>query len=135
MNQALVKRFKKIAIENIEQDLDIAEETQDFLEVISEYGDYLVFRNAKNEEEIEQSTNLVRDLFIFLFPTVGGSRSDYLASAIANAVEESNIVVDFKVESKKMNSECCRKLYKAINLKAIYPFQVINRLKKYGLFA
>lgn len=135
MNQALVKRFKKIAIENIEKDLDIAEETQDFLEVISEYGNYLVFRNAKNEEEIEQSTNLVRDLFIFLFPTVGDSRSDYLASAIANAVEESNIIVDFKVESKKMNSECCKKLYRAINSKAIYPFQAMNRLKKYNLFA
>ena len=135
MNQKLVERFKKIAIENIKKDLDIAEESQDFLEVISEYEDYLVFRNAKNKEEIEQSTNLVRDLFIFLFPTVGGSRSDYLASAIANAIEESNIIVDFKVESKKMNSECCRKLYKAINLKAIYPFQVINRLKKYNLFA
>ena len=130
MNQALVKRFKKIAIENIEKDLDIVEESQDFLEVISEYGDYLVFRNAKSEEEIEQSINLVKDLFIFLFPTVGGSRSDYLASAIANAVEESNIVVDFKVESKKMNSECCKKLYKAI-----YPSQVMNRLKKYNLFA
>ena len=135
MNQALVKRFKKIAIENIEKDLDIAEESQDFLEVISEYGDYLVFRNAKNEEEIEQSMNLVRDLFIFLFPTVGGSRSDYLASAIANAIEESNIVVDFKVESKKMNSECCKKLYKSISSKAIYPFQAMNRLKKYNLFA
>ena len=135
MNQALVKRFKKIAIENIEKDLDIAEESQDFLEVISEYEDYLVFRKAKNEEEIEQSTNLVRDLFIFLFPTVGGSRSDYLASAIANAVEESNIVVDFKVESKKMNSECCKKLYRAINSKAVYPFQAMNRLKKYNLFA
>ena len=134
MNQALVKRFKKIAIENIEKDLDIAEESQDFLEVISEYGGYLVFRNAKNEEEIEKSTNLVRDLFIFLFPTVGGSRSDYLASAIANAVEESKIVVDFKVESKKMNSECCKKLYRAINSKAIYPFQAMNRLKKYNLF-
>lgn len=135
MNQALVKRFKKIAIENIEKDLDIVEESQDFLEVISEYGDYLVFRKAKSEEEIEQSINLVKDLFIFLFPTVGGSRSDYLASAIANAIEESNIIVDFKVESKKMNSECCKKLYKAINLKAIYPFQVMNRLKKYNLFA
>ena len=135
MNQALVKRFKKIAIENIEKDLDIVEESQDFLEVISEYGDYLVFRNAKSEEEIEQSINLVKDLFIFLFPTVGGSRSDYLASAIANAIEESNIIVDFKVESKKMNSECCRKLYKAINSKAIYPFQAMNRLKKYNLFA
>ena len=134
MNQALVKRFKKIAIENIEQDLDIAEETQDFLEVISEYGDYLVFRNAKNKEEIEQSTNLVRDLFIFLFPTVGGSRADYMASAIANSIEETNIVVDFKAESKKMRSECCKKLYKAINSKAIYPAQVINRLKKYNLF-
>ena len=135
MNQKLVERFKKIAIENIKKDLDIAEESQDFLEVISEYEDYLVFRNAKNKEEIEQSTNLVRDLFIFLFPTVGGSRSDYLASAIANAIEESKIVVDFKVESKKMNSECCRKLYKAINSKAIYPFQAMNRLKKYNLFA
>ena len=135
MNKTLVKRFGKVAIENIEKDLDIAEESQDFLEVISEYGDFLVFRNAKNEEEIEQSMNLIRDLFIFLFPTVGGSRSDYLASAIANAIEESNIIVDFKVESKKMNSECCKKLYKAINLKAIYPFQVINRLKKYNLFA
>lgn len=135
MNQALVKRFKKIAIENIEKDLDIVEESQDFLEVISEYGDYLVFRNAKSEEEIEQSINLVKDLFIFLFPTVGGSRSDYLASAIANAIEESNIIVDFKVESKKMNSECCKKLYRAINSKAIYPFQAMNRLKKYNLFA
>ena len=135
MNQALVKRFKKIAIENIEKDLDIVEESQDFLKVISEYGDYLVFRNAKSEEEIEQSINLVKDLFIFLFPTVGGSRSDYLASAIANAIEESKIVVDFKVESKKMNSECCKKLYRAINSKAIYPFQAMNRLKKYNLFA
>ena len=135
MSVKLVERFKKIAIKNIKKDLDIAEETQDFLEVISEYGDYLVFRNSKNEEEIEQSMNLVRDLFIFLFPTVGGSRSDYLASAIANAVEESNIIVDFKVESKKMNSECCKKLYKAINSKAIYPSQVMNRLKKYNLFA
>ena len=135
MSVKLVERFKKAAIENIEKDLDIAEETQDFLEVLSEYGDYLIFRNAKNEKEIEQSTNLVRDLFIFLFPTVGGSRSDYLASAIANAVEESNIVVDFKVESKKMNSECCRKLYKAINSKTVYPTQAVNRLKKYNLFA
>ena len=135
MNQTLVQRFEEIAIENIKKDLDIAEESQDFLEVISEYGDYLVFRKAKNEEEVEKSMNLVRDLFIFLFPTVGGSRSDYLASAIANAVEESNIVVDFKVESKKMNSECCKKLYKAINSKAVYPFQVMNRLKKYNLFA
>ena len=135
MNQKLVERFKKIAIENIKKDLDIAEESQDFLEVISEYEDYLVFRNAKNKEEIEQSTNLVRDLFIFLFPTVGGSRSDYLASAIANAIEESKIVVDFKVESKKMNSECCRKLYKVINSKAVYPTQAVNRLKKYNLFA
>ena len=135
MTKKLVKRFEKVAIENIEKDLDIAEETHDFLEVLSEYGDYLVFRNAKNEEEIEQSTNLVRDLFIFLFPTVGGSRSDYLASAIANAIEESKIVVDFKVESKKMNSECCRKLYKVINSKAVYPTQAVNRLKKYNLFA
>ena len=135
MSEKLVKRFEKVAIENIKKDLDIAEETQDFLEVLSEYGDYLIFRNAKNEKEIGQSINLVKDLFIFLFPTVGGSRSDYLASAIANAVEESNIVVDFKVESKKMNSECCRKLYKAINSKAIYPFQAMNRLKKYNLFA
>lgn len=135
MNQKLVERFKKIAIENIKKDLDIAEESQDFLEVISEYEDYLVFRNAKNKEEIEQSINLVKDLFIFLFPTVGGSRSDYLASAIANAIEESNIIVDFKVESKKMNSECCKKLYRAINSKAIYPFQAMNRLKKYNLFA
>ena len=115
--------------------LEAAEESQDFLEVISEYGDYLVFRNAKNEEEIEKSTNLVRDLFIFLFPTVGGSRSDYLASAIANSIEETNIVVDFKAESKKMNSECCKKLYKAISLKAFYPFQAMNRLKKYNLFS
>ena len=135
MSEKLVKRFEEIAIENIKKDLDIAEESQDFLEVISEYEDYLVFRKAKNEEEIEKSTNLVRDLFIFLFPTVGGSRSDYLASAIAKAIEESNIVVDFKSESKKMNSECCKKLYKAINLKAVYPFQVMNRLKKYNLFA
>ena len=135
MTKKLVKRFEKIAIENIKKDLDIAEESQDFLEVISEYGDYLVFRNAKSEEEIEQSINLVKDLFIFLFPTVGGSRSDYLASAIANAIEESNIIVDFKVESKKMNSECCKKLYRAINSKAIYPFQAMNRLKKYNLFA
>ena len=135
MTKKLVKRFEKIAIENIKKDLDIAEESQDFLEVISEYGDYLVFRKAKNEEEIEQSTNLVRDLFIFLFPTVGGSHSDYLASAIANAIEESKIVVDFKSESKKMNSECCKKLYKAINSRAIYPFQAMNRLKKYNLFS
>ena len=135
MSEKLVKRFEKIAIENIEKDLDIAEESQDFLEVISEYGDYLVFRKAKNEEEIEQSINLVKDLFIFLFPTVGGSRSDYLASAIANTIEETNIVVDFKVESKKMNSECCKKLYRAINSKAVYPFQAMNRLKKYNLFA
>ena len=135
MNQTLVKRFEKVAIENIKKDLDIAEESQDFLEVISEYEDYLVFRNAKSEEEIEKSINLVKDLFIFLFPTVGGSRSDYLASAIANAIEESKIVVDFKVESKKMNSECCRKLYKAINSKAVYPTQAVNRLKKYNLFA
>ena len=135
MSVKLVERFKKIAIENIKKDLDIAEESQDFLEVISEYEDYLVFRNAKNKEEIEQSTNLVRDLFIFLFPTVGGSRSDYLASAIANAIEESKIVVDFKVESKKMKSECCKKLYRAINSKAVYPFQAMNRMKKYNLFA
>ena len=120
MNKTLVKRFKKIAIENIEKDLDIAEESQDFLEVISEYGDYLVFRNAKNEEEIEKSINLVKD---------------YLASAIANTIEESKIVIDFKVESKKMNSECCKKLYKAINSRAVYPFQAMNRLKKYNLFA
>lgn len=77
---------------------------------------------------------MIKSLFTFLFEEVGGSRSDYLASAIGNAVYDSNVLLTIKNEYLNINSEFSKKAINRINQVALFPYGACDRLKKYGLF-
>ena len=83
--------FINKAHENISVDLDVNGEAWQFDYVMREYGDYFVLRRANKPETLQRTYKLVRVLFPFLFPELGGSRSDYLASTIGSALYESGI--------------------------------------------
>lgn len=76
---------------------------------------------------------MIKSLFTFLFEEVGGSRSDYLASAIGNAVYDSNVLLTIKDEYLNINSEFSKKAINKINQIALFPYGACDRLKKYGL--
>lgn len=77
---------------------------------------------------------MIKSLFIFLFEEVGGSSSDYLASAIGNAVYDSNILLKIKDEYLNINSEFSEKSMNKIYETALIPHRAIDELKSYGLF-
>ena len=77
---------------------------------------------------------MIKSLFVFLFDEVSGSHSDYLASAIGNAVYNSNIILKIKDEQLNINSEFSKKAIDRINQVALFPCGACDRLKKYGLF-
>ena len=132
--QKLYNQFEKAVLKNIAADPDIRNEKYEFWDVINNYGQYFeyIYSEDKNKQDI--SANMIKSLFTFLFKEVSGSRSDYLASAIGNAVYDSNILLKIKDEYININSEFSRKTINRINQVVLFPYGTCDRLKKYGLF-
>lgn len=123
----LREQFIKLAHENINKDCDVYDEGWQFDSVMGEYGKYFTLRKASKEETLLRSYSLVCTLFPFLFPEIGGSRSDYLAKAIADALY--NLGISLTVQAPK---EIRFKIIKVLHEKAWDYEVVVYDLKKYG---
>lgn len=132
--QELYKTFEKAVLKNIAVDPDIRNEKYEFWDIINNYGQYFEYLYSEDKEEQKKSAETIKSLFVFLFEEIGGSSSDYLASAIGNAVYDSNILLKIKDEYININSEFSRKTINRINQVALFPYGACDRLKKYGLF-
>lgn len=132
--QELYNQFEKTVFKNIAADPDVYDKKYEFLDVINNYGQYFEYIYSEDKNKQDTSANMIKSLFTFLFEEVGGSRSDYLASAIGNAVYDSNILLKIKDKYLNINSEFSKKAISRINQVALFPYGACDRLKKYGLF-
>ena len=132
--EELYNQFEKAALKNIATDPDIRNEKYEFWDVIKNYGQYFEYLYSEDKEDQNKSAETIKSLFIFLFEEIGGSNSDYLASAIGNAVYDSNIILKIKDEYLDINSEFSEKAINRIYETALFPSQAIDELKTYGLF-
>lgn len=132
--EELYNQFEKAALKNIATDPDIRNEKYEFWDVINTYGQYFEYFYSEDKEEQKKSAEAIKTLFVFLFEEIGGSNSDYLASAIGNAVYDSNIILKIKDEYLDINSEFSKKAINRIYETALFPSQAIDELKTYGLF-
>lgn len=133
--EELYKTFEKAILTNIAADPDIRNEKYEFWDVIKNYGQYFEYLYSEDKEDQKKSAETIKSLFIFLFEEIGGSNSDYLASAIGNAVYDSNILLKIKDEYLNINSEFSEKSMNRIYETALVPSRAIDELKTYGLFA
>lgn len=131
--QELYNQFEKAVLKNIAADPDVYDKKYEFLDVINNYGQYFEYIYSEDKNKQDTSANMIKSLFTFLFEEVGGSHSDYLASAIGNAVYDSNILLKIKDEYLNENSEFSKKVINRINQLALFPYGACDKLKKYGL--
>lgn len=132
--EELYQTFEKDVLTNIAADPDIRDEKYEFWDVINNYGQYFEYLYSEDKNKQNTSANMIKSLFTFLFEEVGGSHSDYLASAIGDAVYDSNILLKIKDKYLNINSEFSEKAINRINQVALFPYGACDRLKKYGLF-
>lgn len=133
--EELYKTFEKAVLKNIAADPDIRNEKYEFWDVINNYGQYFEYLYSEDKEKQKKSAETIKSLFVFLFEEIGGSNSDYLASAIGNAVYNSNIILKIKDEYLNINSEFSEKSMNRIYETALIPSKAIDELKTHGLFA
>ena len=121
--------FKKKAHEEIAKDRDIASEVWNFDSVLTEYGEAIfVERLPKNKALVKKHAQLVDELFIYLYPDLGGSHSDYMSSAVYKSLVDNDLCVYFYLRGE------LRELVKAkINETALNPERTFSRLAELGL--
>jgi len=73
--------FMKEALKNIAKDWDISGESYEFTSVMNEYD--FTFEKVETEEDKKRAYQIIDRLFVYLYPYLGGSRSDYMTTAIA----------------------------------------------------
>ena len=124
--------FMKEALKNIAKDWDISGESYEFTSVMNEYDKYFTFTKVETEEDKKRSYQIIDRLFVYLYPYLGGSRSDYMTSAIAKAAKETGALLSIAeegypsirkmIEKNALNSERAFKELKevGIDLGAIY---------------
>lgn len=97
-----------------------------FESVMNKYGNYFTFSKSSNEEEVKNTSYLIEELFVYLFPEIGGSNADYLSSAIAKASRSLNLTLE-------INQDCLDMIKEEIDTNALNPLRAYNNLSKYGL--
>lgn len=124
--------FMKETLKNIAKDWDISGESYEFTSVMNEYDKYFTFTKAETEEAENRAYQIIDRLFVYLYPYLGGSRSDYMTSAIAKAAKETGALLSIAeegypsirkmIEKNALNSERAFKELKevGIDLGAIY---------------
>lgn len=82
----------------------------------------------KNKALVKKHAQLVDELFIYLYPDLGGSHSDYMSSAVYKALVDNDLCVHFYLRGE------LRELVKAkINETALNPERTFSRLAELGL--
>lgn len=122
--------FMKEALKNIAKDWDISGESYEFTSVMNEYD--FTFEKVETEEDKKRAYQIIDRLFVYLYPYLGGSRSDYMTTAIAKAAKETGALLSIAeegypsirkmIEKNALNSERAFKELKevGIDLGAIY---------------
>ena len=121
--------FKKKAHEEIAKDRDIASEVWNFDSVLTEYEEAIFVEHLpKNKALVKKHAQLVDELFIYLYPNLGGSHSDYMSSAVYKALVDNDLCVTIYLRGE------LRELVKAkINESALNPQRAFDDLAKLGL--
>ena len=120
------EQFINEALKEIHKDWDVKREDWQFESVMNKYGKYFTFNKSSNEEEVKNTSYLIEELFIYLFPEIGGSNADYLSSAIAKASRNINLVIE-------IDKDCFDMIKEEIENNALNPIRAYNNLSKYGL--
>lgn len=66
--------FMKEALKNIAKDWDISGESYEFTSVMNEYD--FTFEKVETEEDKKRAYQIIDRLFVYLYPYLGGSRSE-----------------------------------------------------------
>lgn len=120
------EQFINEALKEIHKDWDVKREGWQFESVMNKYGKYFTFNKTSNEEEVKNTSYLIEELFIYLFPEIGGSNADYLSSAIAKASRNINLVIE-------IDKDCFDMIKEEIENNALNPLRSYQTLLKYGL--
>lgn len=120
------EQFIKEALKEIHKDWDVKREGWQFESVMNKYGNYFTFHKSSNEEEVKNTSYLIEELFVYLFPEIGGSNADYLSSAIAKASRSLNLTLE-------INQDCLDMIKEEIDTNALNPLRAYNNLSKYGV--
>lgn len=83
--------FMKEALKNIAKDWDISGESYEFTSVMNEYD--FTFEKVETEEDKKRAYQIIDRLFVYLYPYLGGSRSDYMTTSIAKAAKETGALL------------------------------------------
>lgn len=118
--------FMEEALKNIAKDWDISGESYEFTSVMNEYDKYFTFTKAETEEDKKRAYKIIDNLFIYLYPYLGGSRSDYMTSAIARAAKETGALLH-------ISKEAYPSLRKMIEKNALNYERALRDLKEVGL--
>lgn len=120
------EQFINEALKEIHKDWDVKREGWQFESVMNKYRNYFTFHKSSNEEEVKNTSYLIEELFVYLFPEIGGSNADYLSSAIAKASRNINLVLE-------INKDCFDMIKEEIENNALNPLRSYQTLLKYGL--
>lgn len=120
------EQFINEALKEIHKDWDVKREDWQFESVMNKYGKYFTFNKSSNEEEVKNTSYLIEELFIYLFPEIGGSNADYLSSAIAKASRNINLVIE-------IDKDCFDMIKEEIENNALNSLRSYQTLLKYGL--
>ena len=118
--------FMKEALNNIAKDWDISGESYEFTSVMNEYDKYFTFEKVEAEEDKKRAYQIIDRLFIYLYPYLGGSRSDYMTSAIAKAAKETGALLSIAEEGYP-------EIRKMIKKNALNSERAFNELKEVGI--
>ena len=118
--------FMEEALKNIAKDWDISGESYEFTSVMNEYDKYFTFTKVETEEDKKRAYQIIDRLFVYLYPYLGGSRSDYMTSAIAKAAKETGALLYIAEEGYP-------EIRKMIKKNALNSERAFNELKEVGI--
>lgn len=116
--------FMKEALKNIAKDWDISGESYEFTSVMNEYD--FTFEKVETEEDKKRAYQIIDRLFVYLYPYLGGSRSDYMTTAIAKAAKETGALLSVAEDDYPA-------IRKMIKKNALNSERAFNELKEVGI--
>lgn len=121
--------FVKKAHEEIAKDFDISSKVWNFDSVVSEFDEALFVEQLPNNKDlVKKKAKLIAELFVYLYPALGGSHSDYMSGAVYKAMVENDLAVSLYLKGE------LRELVKAkVSESALNPSRAFTDLAKLGL--
>ena len=116
--------FMKEALKNIAKDWDISGESYEFTSVVNEYD--FTFEKVETEEDKKRAYQIIDRLFVYLYPYLGGSHSDYMTTAITKAAKETGALLSIAEDDYPA-------IRKMIKKNALNSERAFNELKEVGI--